>query len=207
VEEPDLGEHQDDRHQCDRDRTAAGDHERQEPDEVLRREDLGEGEEAGDRRGEGERQARAQVAEPRIEDPHGRDREPLEHEQDGGNRVGGAAGQVAPGDARRLDDVRVVEPEPVECEQQRGAEALDLQAACGLGVEALVDAMRRVGRERRHYSCRDDHQHAERERRPPRAGPAPDEPGREWYEHQRIDLRADRKPEHGEGRQLPAAQQ
>jgi len=59
VEEPDLGEYQGDRHQCDRDRTAAGDHERQEPDEVLRREDLREGQEACDGSGEGERQTGA----------------------------------------------------------------------------------------------------------------------------------------------------
>jgi len=129
VEEPDLGEHERDRRQRNRHRAAPGDHERQQPDEVLRREDLREGEEARDRGGERERQPCAQVAEPRVEDPHRRDREPFEHEQHRSDRVGGAAGQVAPGDAGRLDNVRVVEPEAVERQQHGGAEALDLQAA------------------------------------------------------------------------------
>jgi len=59
VEEPHLREHDGDRGQCDRDGTPTRDHERQQPDEVLRREDLREGEEAGDRGGAAERQTGA----------------------------------------------------------------------------------------------------------------------------------------------------
>ena len=57
VEEPGLAEHQRGGRQGDRE-PAAGDHdERHEPFEVLRREDLGEGEETGDRGGERDREA------------------------------------------------------------------------------------------------------------------------------------------------------
>ena len=132
MEEPDLREHDRDCRQRDRDRAASRDHERQQPDEVLRREDLREGQEAGDGSGEGERQPGAQLAEARVEEPDGGDRDRLEREQHRGDRVGRAAGQVAAGHTGRLDDVRVVDAEPVEHEQQRRAEALDLQAARGL---------------------------------------------------------------------------
>jgi len=56
VEEPDLRQDDGDRGQRDRDGPAAGDHQRQQPDEVLRREDLREREEAGHRAREGKRQ-------------------------------------------------------------------------------------------------------------------------------------------------------
>jgi len=59
VEEPDLREHDRNRRERDRDRAASRHHERQQPDEVLRREDLREGQEACDGSGEGERQTGA----------------------------------------------------------------------------------------------------------------------------------------------------
>jgi len=55
VEEPDLGQHEREPRQRDRNRASSGDHERHEPDQVLRREDLREGEEAGHSGGEGKR--------------------------------------------------------------------------------------------------------------------------------------------------------
>jgi len=207
VEEPDLREHDGDRGQCDRDGTPARDHERQQPDEVLRREDLREGEEAGDRGGKAERQTGAQLADARVEHPDGRDGERLEHEQHRGDGIGRSAREVAARDARRLDDSSVVETGPVEHEQERRAEALDLQASRGLRVEALVDAVRSVGRERRDHRRGDQHQHAERHSGTPRACAAPHVPGRQRHQHERVDLRADRQPEHRERRQLPAAEQ
>jgi len=59
VEEPHLREHDGSRSQPDCNRVPCGDDQRQQPDEVLRREDLGEGEKPGDRRAEGERQLSA----------------------------------------------------------------------------------------------------------------------------------------------------
>jgi len=194
VEEPDLGEHDCGRGEPDRDRAAARDDERQQPHEVLRREDLRERQEAGDRGSEGQRQASAQVAEPGVEEPDRGNREGLERQQRAGDRIGCPAGQVAAGDAGRLDDVGVIDAEPVEHQQQGGAEALDLQPARGLRMEALVDPVRRVGRERRDDRRGHEHQRPERERRPPRAGAAPDEPGSERHEHERIHLRADGQP-------------
>jgi hypothetical protein len=168
VEEPDLRQHQRDRRQRDRDGSAPATTSGTQPDEVLRREDLREGQEAGHRGGEGERQPGTHLAEARVQEPDRRDGEGLEHKQHRATASAVAAGQVAPGDARRLDDVRVVETEPVEHEQQGGAETLDLQAARGLRVEALVDAVRGVGRERRHDRGGNEHQHSERERVRPR---------------------------------------
>jgi len=55
VKEPDLREHERRCRERERDRAAGNDHEREQPDQVLRREHLREGEEAGDRSREPER--------------------------------------------------------------------------------------------------------------------------------------------------------
>ena len=55
VEEPDLGEHERDCRQRDGDPAPGEDDQRHEPDEVLRREDLREGEETGHGAGKRER--------------------------------------------------------------------------------------------------------------------------------------------------------
>jgi len=79
MEEPRLREQQGDRdeHHCGR--AARGHDERNEPDQVLGREDLCERQEAGDRGREGKGQATAGVAGPRVEEPHRGDGERLEH--------------------------------------------------------------------------------------------------------------------------------
>ena len=96
MEEPDLREHDRDCRQGDRDPAASRDHERQQPDEVLRREDLREGQEAGDGSSEGERQPGAELAEARVQEPDGGDRDGLEREQRRGDRVGRPAGRLRP---------------------------------------------------------------------------------------------------------------
>jgi len=178
VEEPDLCEHERARHEPDRDPSASCQNERQQPDEVLRREDLREGEKAGDRGRERERQLRAEVARARVQPPDRHDCERLERQQAGGDRVGRAAREVPPRDAEGLDDTRVVETELVEHEQERGTEALDLQPTRRLRVEALVDAVGRVRGERRDHGRRDEDEHPEAERSTPRAVPPPREPER-----------------------------
>jgi len=207
VEEPHLGQHEGDRGKGDRNGVSGDDDQRQQPDQVLRREDLRERDEAGDCSRERDREPPAQVACPRVERPHGHDRRGLEHHQERRDRVRRPAREVPAGDARRLDHPCVVEAQPVEHEQDGGAEALDLEAARGLCVEALVDAVRGVRRERRDRGRRADDEHAERDQHAPGIGPPPQKPRRQRNEDERVDLRGDGEPEHREGRQLPAAQQ
>jgi len=144
VEEPDLSQHQRDRRQRGRDDpgdTSDQHHERDEPHQVLGREDLRERQEAGDRSGEGDRQLGPGLASTGIEHPDGGDRGRLEDECRRSDCVRQRAAQVPPGDAGRAHDVGVVEPEPVEQEQQRGAEALDLKPARRLGAKAGGDPL------------------------------------------------------------------
>jgi len=80
VEEPDLGKDDRDRGQDDRDGVPRRHDQRQQPDEVLRREDLREGKEARDRGGERDRQAPVQVARARVQQPDGDHRGRFEHQ-------------------------------------------------------------------------------------------------------------------------------
>jgi len=121
VEEPGLGEQQRDRGQRDRNGPARGHDQRDEPLEVLRREDLGEREKAGDRCRERDRQPISPVARPRVEHPDRCDSRSLQHERRHRNGVRKGATQIAACDVKGLDHVRVVEPELVAGEENRGA--------------------------------------------------------------------------------------
>jgi len=132
VEEPRLRENEREGRQRHGDPASREHDQRHQPDEVLRRKDLREREKAGDRSGEGNRQASTRVSRPRVQEPDRHNRHRFEHEGQDGNGVGQRPAQVAPGDARRLDDLGVVEPEPVCRQQHRGAEALDLKTALRL---------------------------------------------------------------------------
>jgi len=210
VEEPHLREDERGRRERDRrdsSRTADENHQRHEPDEVLRREDLRERDEAGHGGGEGERQSGPRIPHACVQRPDGGDRERLEHQARDRDRVRRAAEEIAAGHAGRANHVCVVEAEAVKKEKDGGAEALDLQAALGLRAEALEDTVRRVdGEGRDHGGC--DH----KKRRDPyrhlaRTGPAPHEDARQRHEHQRVDLGRDREPEHREAEHRPAAEE
>jgi len=210
VEEPHLREDERDRGERNRRHprgTVDEHHQRHEPHHVLRREHLREREEAGDRGGERERKPFTRVAHACVEDPDGRHRDCLYDERKERERVGRGAAELAAGDAGRLDHTGVVESDPVEEQEERRAQALDLEAALGLGAEARVDAVCVVGGERRDDRRRHDHQHGERRGDAPRPGPPPDEHARERHQHQRVDLRRDSHPEHAEGQEAPVAEQ
>jgi hypothetical protein len=120
VEEPHLRKHDGDGGERDRHGSTRGHDQRQQPDEVLRREDLGKREEAGDGSRKRDRQPFAHCLRARVEHPDRRHSERLENEEPGGHRACRGPRQVPPGHPRRLHDLGVVEAEPVEHEQKRG---------------------------------------------------------------------------------------
>ena len=113
VEEPGLREDERERRQRDCGPAPREHDQRHQPDEVLGREDLREGEKARDRGGEGERQAGPRVSHARVQKPRGKDGERLQHERRNRGRIGQRPAQVPSGDSGRLDHPRVIEPEPV----------------------------------------------------------------------------------------------
>ena len=136
MEEPQLPEHEcggeQRRGDKARGRRDQGD-EGEQPDEVLRRDEPGEREEARDRGGGGEDQplARRFSSDEEPGDPEDRGR--LKHARRGRERIGKRAGEI-PRERRRraADDPRFVTAEAVGGEEHRAAEALDLERALSL---------------------------------------------------------------------------
>src|SRR5213596_2778323 len=109
--EPELrGDEHDGEHAARREAGRAGDRrdEREEPDEELWREHLAEGDERGDRSGEGDDEPLAATLTRRKERPDDPDRDNLERRLDRGERVRERASEVLR--AVRVDDGGVVEP-------------------------------------------------------------------------------------------------
>jgi len=147
------------------------------------------------------------LAHARVEKPNCGNGQRLEHEAHRRHRVRFAADQISTRHAGRAHDGCVVKPQPIEQEEQRGSETLHLQPALGLGAEALEDPVRRVGGEGRHDHGGDGDRGTQAVAHPAKTGPLPDVDAGEREENERVDLRADREPEHGESGQLPAPQQ
>jgi len=98
-----------------------------------------------------------------------------------------------------------IETQLVRGEQDARAEALDLETACGLRVEAVPEPARREDRERQHDESRNRNEDAERAQRLPAAGDGPDVDRRERHDDQRVELRRDREPEEPEPEQVAPA--
>src|SRR5581483_4436526 len=115
--------------------------ERDEPDQVLRREDLVEGDEGDDSRGGGEeRRLPIARAAPGVRDPNREDG----HHLGGGGEVGGEPGAAS---TQRLSAVRGhgrewTHPEVLRRHEDRRAEALDLQRPVELPADARPETVR-----------------------------------------------------------------
>ena len=97
----------------------------------------------------------------------------------------------------------VVESELLRGEEERRAQALDLERPPELALHGVDEALRRDQRERH-----DDHregcrERAERDPRLPPAVPPRDVDEQRRQEHERVDLRRDGDPQHGEAEALP----
>ena len=175
--------------------------ERDQPHEVLRREEAGEREEAGDRRGERNCESPSGVATTAQVDPrHGHNRQHLRDGAQRGERVRQRADQVV-GDrvTCAMHHRRVVEAEPVGHREQRAAEALDLEGARSLRAKALDQSVRRNDEKRDDEERRDRCEgcecargerairHFARRRSTPAAG---ERPGRPWRRTPRRAARA-----------------
>ncbi len=91
--------------------------------------------------------------------------------------------------------------------QDGAAEALDLQAPRGLGLEAVPEPTRREHREGRDHDQNDSGENKQGLQRAAAARDDPDVGSRGRNEHERIDLRAHRQPEQAEGKEVAAAQE
>ena len=105
-----------------------------------------------------------------------------------------------------MHDRRRVQAELVAREQDARAEALDLQAARGLGVEAVPEPAGREDGERQDDEHGDGCEHAERAQRAAATCDLPDVDRRERDDDQGIELRRRSEPEQAEAEQLAAAQ-
>jgi len=207
VEEPELREDQGEsgQHPCHR---LEEEDERNEPDEVLRREEPGEGEEACDRRGKGKSEAPRIVAAAQIEPRDRHDGQNLCDRAQHGQRLRQRADEIVrdrvPG---AMHDRGAVEAQPVGDGEQRAAEALDLQRASSLRAEALGEPVRRSNQERNDEESGD---HSGREQSTPgrpTAARTPDEDHGGRNEHDGVDLGRERATEQGERGYVPARQQ
>src|SRR5438270_4203334 len=187
LREPHLREyerHGEERRRRDSAATADERHERDQPEQELRREHLAEGDERAYARRAVANEALGRDRPARERDPHEHERRELQHSEHRRHRA--VAGDVLR--AVGGDDLRVAEG----CEERR-AETLDLERPRGLPAQALPDAVRREHGERDERE-RGDGETGERcgqTARPPR----PDQ--REGHEHDRPELRPDNRAEQG----------
>ena len=211
VEEPELPEHERAAEQTDRGEPASpghDQHERDQPDEVLRRHEAVEDEKRGDSRRCCEHESLCARRPAHEEEPDKRDGHELKSRERLREHVGQRARQIARHrSGRALHDGRVVEAEPVRGEQERAAEALDLKPTGRLRVKAVPETARRDCSEGQDDEQHDAGQHGCRFERaaPSRRGPHVDE--RRRHDHERVELRAHGQPQEPERQQVPPAQQ
>ena len=175
-------------------------HERQEPRQVLGREHLAEDGERADGRRPGGDVALVVVGsapEHPGDHEHERDREQRGEHAD---RVGGEAAEVDRA-GLPLDPALVVDAELRAGEQDRGAEALDLQVALQLRPEAEADAPGREQEEGEHEHGAGDEEGGAGTRQ------RPDAPDRDRHHDRRIELHRGADAEQGAGRPLAGAQE
>ena len=202
MEEPDLAEDQRGRKQRARGRPGSSRHEqdeRDQPHEVLRREEAVEDEEAGGSCREGEREPLWISSHAGIEGPHGRDGRELEHRHERRDGIRKGAREIAGHRTRRAPhDGRVVQPQPVGGQERRSAQALDLKAPRVLRMEAVPEPARRKQGERRDHERHDPAENEQRLEDTAATRNGPEVRGRRRHEHERIELRGHRQPEQAE---------
>jgi len=203
VEVPALRQRERGDEQNGRNDTAEGS-ERDQPHEILRREHLGEGQEAGDARGEEQPglDPAAEHDEPRRERGNH-----CEHGAHRRQRVRETAGEVTRHRGRSPHHRGVVEPEPVGGEQNARAEALRVQCTPDLRVDAVPDAARREREPRQDEHCEHGRERSRGRRRSPGSPRAPDPDHRQRRQQHRVQLRRGRNAEQGEREPATAGDQ
>jgi len=172
----------------------------------LRRDEAVEDEEPGDRRGRCENEAFGPARAARVEPPDRGNGRRLKERRDRGERVRERAGEISRRRSRgTAHDRRRIQAELVAREQDARAEALDLQAARGLGVEAVPEPAGREDGERQDDERGDGREHAERAQGAAATCDLPDVDRRQRDDDQGIELRRRSEPEQAEPEQLAPA--
>jgi hypothetical protein len=207
VEEPELPEHHRSGGQsCNHETGDRRDerHERQQPDQILGRDELREREEAGDRSGRCQNKSLAVDTGATDEPQHEQHRRHLQRRRHPRENVGQRPREV-PRDSggRAADDLRVVDPDAVRCEQQRAREALELERALRLRFQALPDAVPTDQRERA------DHDHDNRSKGEERTHEAActHRQTKEGEKRERVELRGHGQAEQREAERRPLVEQ
>jgi len=195
--EPGLREAQRQEEQCageEAEPPAHEEDERDEPDQVLRRQHLVERDERRDCRGSGEQHGLSvAVAAPGEDDPDRDDGHHSEHRRE-------IRGEACPVSAKRLRSVRIdgcerTHPEVLGRHQDGGAEALHLQRPAELVGEHRAQAVRRDDREGQEARGRDGDERGQVGERSCASLSPPEVDERDREEDHRPELRGEAEPE------------
>src|SRR5918992_1171872 len=199
VEEPEPAEEQRTAEERGGDNAGyAGDerHDRDQPDEVLRREEPGEGEKGGQRRRRTDDKSLAVRTAAREQDGSRSDRQPIRE----------SAGEVpGQGGGRAGDDLGLVQAETVSRQQNGSAQTLDLERTTALCLDAVDETVPAEDGERpdQHDRSGDERQERGCERSP--AAPEPEDEQRQ--QRRSVELGREGHADQSEGDRVPAEQE